>query len=257
MLDGSRVGSPTDDERAEASARIAGQPCQDEHPLVDWLIRLCVTLAVDPSISGAAITLAPGTGTGTGTESGTGESVAAASDDDSRHVAELGFGLGEGPAHDSLRSGRPVLVPTLGGPHQRRWPGYSGAAADLGVRGVFCFPLQVGAVRFGVLSVFSGASAGLDRDHLSLCLTMAELATERLLDSGHVGDMVDDLGGALGLRDEIYQAQGMVAVALRVDLAEALSRMRGHAFQSGRSLLAVSLDIVTGHLRLTDDRPTA
>ena len=47
-------------------------------------------------------------------------------------------------------------------------------------------------------------------------------------------------------RAEIHQAQGMVMVDLSVDLAEALLRMRAHAFQGGLPLIQVARAIIAG-----------
>ncbi|CAN5477437.1 ANTAR domain-containing protein [soil metagenome] len=251
MFDGPQSAPVSDAQRARALLLIDRQPRQDETELVDWLSRLCLSLATDVGVAGAAITLSP--------EGGAGEPVAAASDAASRRVAELGFAVGEGPAVDALLSGRPVLVPLLGGPLYGSWPGYTSAATDLGVCAAFCFPLQVGAVRFGVLSVFAAAPTELGTAALGTCLTMAALATERLLDSAgqtHSGELEPDLDNALSFHSEIYQAQGMVAVALDITLAQALSRMRGHAFVTDRQLLEIAVDIVEGQLRLPDDRST-
>ena len=49
---------------------------------------------------------------------------------------------------------------------------------------------------------------------------------------------------------EVYQAQGMVMVDLGVGLAEALVRLRAHAFLEGRPLADVARDVVAGRLRL-------
>ena len=49
---------------------------------------------------------------------------------------------------------------------------------------------------------------------------------------------------------EVYQAQGMVMVDLGVSLAEALVRLRAHAFVEGRPVGDVARDIVAGRLRL-------
>ena len=250
VVDHSRHG-PSADDRTRALALINRQPKQHaDASIVDWLTRLCRALAVDLGVKGAAVTLSATVGDG--------EAVAAASSSDSRAAAGVGFTVGEGPAADALLSGRPVLVPHLGGQLYSAWPGYTAAARALGLRAIFCFPIQVGAVRFGVLSVFADVPTSLSAQDLSRCMTMTELATERLLDSsdgGHRDRFEPDLESALGIDSEIFQAQGMVAVALRVTLAQALARMRGHAFRSDRQLLEVAVDILEGRLDLPDDRP--
>ena len=112
---------------------------------------------------------------------------------------------------------------------------YADAAQRRGVGAVFAFPLHVGAARFGTLTAYAPTAQPLGTRRTACCLAMAEIATEALLDGtdrGGEGRLDPDLDGALGLRSEIYQAQGMVMVMLRTDLATALARMRAHAYGS-------------------------
>jgi hypothetical protein len=63
--------------------------------------------------------------------------------------------LGEGPCFDASRDGRPVLEPDLarsGG--MARWPGFGPAAVEAGIAAIFAFPLQIGAIRLGVLDLY-------------------------------------------------------------------------------------------------------
>ena len=52
---------------------------------------------------------------------------------------------------------------------------------------------------------------------------------------------------------EIYQAQGMVVADLGVDPAEALARMRAHAFGNEMPLLDLARDIISGFVLPVDD----
>jgi hypothetical protein len=119
----------------------------------------------------------------------------------------------------------------------------------------FGLPLQVGAARFGALTLYSAAPRHLQPDERARALVLAEIATEMLLDSATAsadGEMDPNLKRVLDVRGEIYQAQGMVMVSLGVGLPEALARMRAYAFDQGRELLDVSLDIIDGRLHLED-----
>ena len=118
-----------------------------------------------------------------------------------------------------------------------------------GIRACFSFPLHVGAVRLGVLDLYAASPAPLRPDQVSLGLTFADLATESLLDpppGTSAAEVNARLVEALERRGEIHQAQGMVMVDLGVDLAEALTLMRAHAFSRGLSLLDVAREIVAG-----------
>ena len=210
--------------------------------------RVCRAAVDALAMSGAAVTL----------KSDGSEAVVAAVDDDSRAIAELEFGLGEGPTRDAFQLGRPVLAPDLKDPRESRWVRFAPASVDAGVCAIFAFPLALGAARFGVLTMFKDTPWPLDGPTRAACLGLAEIATALLLDSadGHRDGGIDPgLSARLEFRTEIHQAQGMLMVALRTDLAEALARMRAHAFASGRPLLAVAVDILEGRSELTNGMP--
>ena len=235
------------DVRDWAVSMVHQQPSADGGGVANQLYRLCRAVAAGLHLKGTAVTVKSLDGF---------EAVAAASDATSGRLAELEFSVGEGPSHDAFVQGRPVIVSELSGHKGGGWPGYTPLAQDEGLGAVFAFPLQLGASRFGVLSLFADTPRRLDRGEMARCLAMSELATEMLLDSSASspdGEIDPDLKSALSFRSEIYQAQGMVMAALRIQLPEALARMRAHAFASGRHLIDVSADIVEGRLQLTKD----
>lgn len=238
------------DVRHWAVSLVRQQPPSDGRGVADQLHRLCGAVTVGLGLKGAAVTLKLTDGP---------EAAAAASDATSRRLAELEFSVGEGPSNDAFVHGRPVIVSELSGPQGGRWPGYTSAAQAEGLGAVFAFPLQLGASRFGVLSLFADETRRLERVEMAKCLAMAELATDMLLDSSAAtpdGEIDPDLKSALSFRSEIYQAQGMVMAALKISLPEALARMRAHAFVAERHLIDVSVDIIEGRLQLTQNDPT-
>jgi AmiR/NasT family two-component response regulator len=54
-------------------------------------------------------------------------------------------------------------------------------------------------------------------------------------------------------RAEVSQATGMVMAQLGIDAAEALVRLRAHAYATDRSAVDVARDILDRRLRLEDD----
>ena len=161
-------------------------------------------------------------------------------------IQELQFDLGEGPGPDAYAGGRPVLVPDLR-TSMGRWPGFASTALEHGAGAVFAFPLQLGAVRFGVLTCVRARAGSLGSQELNACLIFAEVATELLLDSSPTGEHPDpQLHAAIHVHDEVYQAQGMVMVDLGVPLEAALARMRAVAFADNISLQELASDIVAG-----------
>ena len=210
------------------------------------LRRLCRAAALELALDQVSVTVWTAAGTSV---------VVASSGTPELGVDELQFDLGEGPGQDAYAAGRPVLVPDLRA-SQGRWPGFASAAIQRDVLAIFSLPLQLGAVRFGVLMCVRRAAGPLGPEELNACLIFAEVATELLLDSSPTGAHPDpDLRTALQARNEVYQAQGMVTVDLGVTLEVALARMRAAAFANGVSLQQLAADIVAGRLslRVSDD----
>ncbi len=237
---------------AQVQALIENESLSDgeEAGTVSWLRRLCGAASRALPASGAGISLmVDGDSMGV---------VAAASDGSSRVLEELQFTLGEGPCMDAHSSRRPVLASDLRHTDSMRWPVYSPAAFDQGVRAVFAFPLQMGAARLGVLDVYRDRVGPLSADALSQALTFAEVAVSTLLAGQESGpdDFADThLGDALEYRSVLYQAQGMVMIQLGVSLEEAIVRLRAHAYAHDRSLGEVTRDVVERRLTLERDEP--
>lgn len=210
----------------------------DDNELTMWLGRLCRAAARALPASGVGVSLMIDHGM---------HGVVAASDAASQRVEDLQFILGEGPCVDAYAARRLVLTPDLGA-RANHWPGYTPAAQEHGVRAVFAFPLQIGAARLGVLNVYRDKPGSLQTGTLSLALAFAECALIFVLDlqeAWNAGEVSGGPGDSLGSRAEIYQAQGMVQVQLRIGLAEAMARLRAHAYTQNRPLADVARDIVT------------
>jgi hypothetical protein len=136
----------------------------------------------------------------------------------------------------------------------RRWPVYAPAVHDAGVRAVFAFPLQVGAVRLGALDVFRARTGSLSRTELGEAFVFADRVVTMLLDGQErVTEDADGLDGAIENRIELFQAQGMVMIQLGVTLTEAFVRMRAYAYAEDRRLSEVAADIVARRLRFDRD----
>lgn len=205
------------------------------------LRRLCTAVTRDLPVRWAGITLVEDQQVG-GTVTG--------SDQEARALEDLQFDLGEGPCVDSVAARRPVMVPVLGRSGFRRWPAYAPAAHERGARSVFAFPLQVGAVCVGALDLYQPRTGSLPADAVVSALTFADLAMDVLV-SGRVADYADsDVSEIVAPRLEVYQAQGMVAVDLGVDLTTAMALLRAHAYSGGRPLVEVARAVLTGRLRL-------
>jgi hypothetical protein len=232
---------------------IARQPATDGDGggVLALLRRLCGAATGELSASGAGVSMMA---------EGTVRGVTAASDPTTERIEELHLVLGEGPGVDAFADRRPVLVPDLRGDARSRWPVYTPALSEFGVRAVFAFPLQVGAARLGVFEVFRAQPGQLSSGELGSALTFAEVAVNGLLDGQEkapAGSAADGLEKAVERRGELYQAQGMVMVQLGVGLIEALVRIRAHSYAQDRNLNDVAADIIARKLRFDPERPEA
>jgi len=166
-------------------------------------------------------------------------------------IDELQFSLGDGPCVESFRTGRAVLVPDIADPAETRWPVFAAAAAETGARGMFVFPLHVGAARIGVLDCYRDVPGTLDDQDVNGALRTADAAVWTLLDRAHVGgDGVIDADGSVLARAEVHQATGMLMAQAQLDAPEALARMRAYSFSIERTITDVADDVVARRLRL-------
>lgn len=180
--------------------------------------------------------------------------LAVGSDDRATRLENLQLTLGEGPCVDAFSSGRLVLHSDLQAPGSDRWPVYTPAALETGVRGIFSYPLRIGGIRLGVLDLYRDWPGPLDDAELSLALHYADAAVMLVLhlqsDPGEVRDgpagheAADRLSIEFHGHPEIHQATGMVSVQAGVGLAEALLLLRGRAFADDRSVADVARDVI-------------
>jgi hypothetical protein len=173
----------------------------------------------------------------------------------SARLEELLFTTGEGPGAEDFMFGSPMLIPDLE-PVTERWPGFVPAALAAGARALFAFPLQAGAIRVGVLSLYRALPGPLTSQQLADALVFADIALQLLLDSASGISELDGyhpLNGLSDSRAEVYQAVGMISVQLGVPLEEALVRLRAHAFAASTPLDEIADDVVSRLLRFDPD----
>lgn len=167
-------------------------------------------------------------------------------------MEELQFALGEGPGLDAHHLRRPVLEPDLGADDGERWPAFRRAALANGIAAVFAFPLHLGVIRLGTLDLYRDRAGALDHEQLADALVLADVAIDGILDlqaqvpPGALHPRLDDGGH----RAAVHQATGVLSVQLGISMADALARLRAHAYADQRSLYDVAADVLGDRLRL-------
>ena len=108
---------------------------------------LCAPFLLELPITGLSISVVSGSGA---------QSTVGTSDLIAARLEELQFQLGEGPTPDTLASGRAVLVPDIADESvSHRWAMFTSAAQEAGAEALFCFPMTVGVIPVGVVSLYA------------------------------------------------------------------------------------------------------
>ena len=176
-----------------------------------------------------------------------------ASNSVSASLEDLQFTLGEGPSYEAFSLGSPILDEELDDGFPRRWPALVTLATQLGIKGIFAFPLQLGAARVGVLTAYQietrawTSTQDVDAVIAADVMTHVILAAQADVGAGSLADLLRDAGS---YRAEVHQAAGMISAQAEIPVAEALIRLRGHAFASGRPIAEVAAAITSRQLRL-------
>lgn len=237
--------SSTPQATVRAALLQAGTPGR-RADLADWSARVCRVAVEMLSASGATVTAVK-------TGAGPADQLRAASDFSTRTLQDAQVTTGQGPSIDASVHQWPVLVPDLDDGAATRWPAFTALARARAVAAVFAYPLQVGAARLGVLTVYRHRPGTLTRDERWIVAALADAATDGLLDGGdHDPDApgVRDLAGGFAAQQVLYQAQGMVMADLGVTITEAVARLRQHANDNNARISDLAREIVAGRLRL-------
>lgn len=205
--------------------------------------RLCVACAEILGAAGAAITLM---------DSGGVPAAGYASDPTAQRLQDFQFTAGVGPTAEAHASGIPVSETDMDQSGSGGWLGFGHEAGKLGVCAVFAFPLQVGAARVGVLTIYRAEPGPIGTPMYADALVVAEMFTRMIL-----GWQADASGGlAVELRDEdgvyqaaVHQASGRISVQLDIDVGEALALLRARSFASARPTSELAAEVNNGNLR--------
>lgn len=214
--------------------------------------RLCDACVVLLDVDAAAISLVFD-GASSGTLGSTGEPA--------RMYDELQFTLGEGPCLEAVTRRIPILAVDLADSGEVRWPAYCPAMLAHQIRSVYAIPIVVAGEFVGALDLFRAQAGPLPEEQLIDAIAAAELAAIPvldLLDADLQAAVVDPTSNAWAelntlSRTEVSQATGMLVAQLELEPAEALVRLRAHAYATGRSATDVARDILDRRLKLEAD----
>jgi hypothetical protein len=199
---------------------------------------LCSVAAEFTELSGAGITIV---------SDGPNYSTYCASDDVARDLLDLEVVVGEGPGIDACGSDYVIDEADLRSHRDGRWMAYAPAAADIGARAVFGFPVRIGAIRIGALTFYRNRPGPLSELQESDAYILATVVAREVLGTRAGAprhELASELGLGLSLDFSVHQAAGMVAIQGEMDLSDAMVTLRAHAFGSGMSMTDVAQRVV-------------
>lgn len=170
-------------------------------------------------------------------------------------VEDLQIRLDQGPCLHALTVRAPVLVEDLAAEQARRsWPQFAPEARRGGVAAVFAFPVLTGTQPVAILDLCRATPGPLPHHAYERAVTFAAAAAVLLVD-----DFSDETPDGDGATVSIpaartQEATGRVMGQAGIDAADALHRLRVHAFDRHLPLGAVVDDVLDGTLRF-EPRP--
>ncbi len=169
----------------------------------------------------------------------------AVSDDRLGHLEELQVRHQEGPCIAAFDDKELVGAEDL--TEDRRWPSFSAAAVDRGVRAVLASPLPYNQDAVGVVAVLSEKSHPWSAEGELALLAFTDLAAlliASMMQGEQQSELAAQLQVALNSRAVIEQAKGVLIGRQGLSARAAYEQLRARARAERRKLLAVSAEVV-------------
>lgn len=167
---------------------------------------------------------------------------------------EIQLDLGDGPMWKAFHSRTPVLQADLRQTPDE-WPAVTAALLEHGVAAAFVFPLWLGALSIGCVSLYCPTPTVLPSARVAEASAMTKVTARRVLAVAlhrAATEQPGEWNAGEYPRREIHQAAGMVAAQTGTTPDDALLLLRATAFAAGRSLLELSADVLNRVIDFTD-----
>ena len=236
------TGTPRETRIVDTFATLA-DTLVDSYDVVELLQTLVETCADVLDVDAAGIMLANAWGE---------LEVIASTSETNRLMEVLQLDAEAGPCMTTFTTGRPVASRDITDA-PAAWAAFSTGALALGVRSAYAVPLRLRATVIGTLSLFGRTAGALSAPDLRIARAMADVATigilhERTLREHEV--VQAQLQRAIGSREVIEQAKGVVSHVRSVSIEDAFGIIRAHAVATGERLSVIAQAIVDRSLRL-------
>jgi GAF domain-containing protein len=172
------------------------------------------------------------------------------SDERVSHLEELQIEHGEGPCIDAFDDKELIHAADLAA--EERWPDFSPAAVDRGLRAVLASPIPYNQMAIGVITVFStSVHPWSPEGELALVAftDLAALTIANTMQSEQRGELATQLQRALDARVLIEQAKGALVAREGLTPGEAFEQMRRRARTERRRVSEIADEIMAGARR--------
>ena len=169
----------------------------------------------------------------------------AVSDDRMAHLEELQVQHGEGPCISAYQDKQLIGAEDLAG--EQRWPVFSQAAVDCGLRAVLASPLPYNQDAVGVVAVLSEDPHPWSPEGELALLAFTDLAAlliASMMQGEEQTELAMQLQGALHSRAVIEQAKGVLMAQQGLSAHGAYEQLRSQARSQRRKLSAVCSEVV-------------
>ena len=238
----------TPDELAAMVRQLGGVVLSTE--TVDSTVELVTRLAGE--------TIAGTVGAGATLVDARGTRSTGASDALVEQADRLQYDLDAGPCLTAWRDQTPVLMNDVD--TETRWPAWTAAVAELGVRSVLSVPLVAAGASVGAIKVYSRQSNVYDSRAVHLLTLFAQQAAVLLTNTLTLADAratSANIVAALDNRDIIGQAKGVLIAQGAGDQDAAFAMLVSASQRSNTKLHDVARQLVADVIRRQASRPRA
>jgi GAF domain-containing protein len=170
----------------------------------------------------------------------------AASDERAGPLEELQATHGEGPCVDAFDDKEPVAAVDLA--EDDRWPGFSPAAVERGLRAVLASPIPYSDQAVGVVAVFDSRPhpwTDAEGEAIVAFTELVALLVLQAMEASERGRVAGELQVALDSRVVIEQAKGVLVGRHGLTTRQAFERLRRQARDQRRPLTEVAKAVVS------------